>query len=122
MKGIKVRLSTEAWSDHYSRLYSPTREQVDGKFVTVFPVLHCDDSYNVERGKPTSGQEIYSIRVMKRLVEVVMSEAAVTEMLSDFDFYSSEFSQGEYEEMAVTVRAMRAAAKSIRKQINKETK
>lgn len=122
MKEFKVRISAVAWSDHYSRLYSPRHTWTDGQWVTEFPVPHCDDSYALERGLPVSGTSIISIKEGKRLVTVVMTEAAVTEILSDFDFYSEMASEGEYEEMADVVRAMRGAAKSIRKQITKDVK
>jgi len=113
MKGIKVRLSAQAWSDHYTRLYLNEYALVDGKRVTVFPAPHCDDV----------NAFIISIKEGKRLVTVVLTEAAVTEMLSDFDFYSEMSSScGEYADMANVVRAMRAAATSIRKQITKEAK
>ena len=116
---MKVRLSAQAWSDHYDRLYGATRVKVEDHYETVFPVLHNDDLWNLEHGKPASGKEIHSIKDGKRLVTVVMTEAAVTEMLSDFDFYSDMYANGEYEEMGSVVRAMRGAATSVRKQIAK---
>lgn len=117
MKEFKVRISAVAWSDHYSRLYASSRTFIDGQWVMVFPVPSSDDAYAIERGQPVSGASIISIKEGKRLVTVVMTEAAVTEILSDFDFYSDMSGMGEYSDMADVVRAMRGAAKSIRKQI-----
>lgn len=126
MKGIKVKVSAHAWGDHYSRCYSASYVRVCGddgfsyRLEEVFPVLHCDDQWNLEHGKPARGQEIYSIKRGKNLVTVEMSEAAVSEMLSDFDFYASDAMRGEYDPQLV--RAMRNAAASIRKQLAKVTK
>lgn len=126
MKGIKLRISEVAWSDHYSRLYGASFVRVCGedgftyRLETVFPVLHCDDQWNIAHGKPARGQEIYSIKRGKKVFTVEMSEAAVTEILSDFDFYTSDAMRGEYDPQLV--RAMRNAAASIRKQLAKVAK
>jgi hypothetical protein len=84
------------------------------------PAIHNDDSYNRERGKPTLGQEIHHIVERKTFSFVTLTEAAVDEMLSDFDFYSSDAMRGEYD--AGLVKSMRNAAASIRKQLNMEAK
>jgi hypothetical protein len=87
------------------------------------PAIHNDDSSPRKRGLPTLGQEIYCVKTMlatKSCRTVTLTESAVTEMLSDFDFYSSEEMRGEYD--AGLVKSMRNAAASIRKQLNMEVK
>jgi hypothetical protein len=120
---VTIRVNATAFDDHYTRCYYASYDFVDGQRVTVYPILHADDLWNIEHGKSALGQEIHGIKTMvatRGYRTVTLTLAAVAEMLSDFDFYASEAMRGEYE--ANLVRAMRAAAKSIRKQLGMEVK
>lgn len=117
---ITVRISAVAFYDHEGRLYNTKHTIIDGLAYSHYPAIHCDDSYAIERGLPSTDTTIISVKHGKPLVIVTMTPTAIAEMLSDFDYYSDALEQGALEEDChALAKSMRGAAKSIRKQIAK---
>lgn len=128
MKGIQVRLSREVWHDHTERLYNAVPIPCHdfhrwyekcgdcrmGKRHEM-PMVHVDgEAHGL----------VYDIKDSRKvLVTVTLSSEAVTELLSDCDYYADALDQGVLDgDIAPLARKMRSAAISIRKQIAKEVK
>lgn len=124
MKGTKVSVSCEVWDDHASRLYNEKRIA-----CAVPHVWHekCDDCRNGVRYEMPivhvdgeAGGLVYGMKRGKRLVVLMLSPEAVTELLADCDYYAGALECGALESgFAPLARKMRGAAASIRKQLAK---
>lgn len=103
-----IRISSEALHDHTSRLYH--RECNQQCCANHSPMVHVDGFSN---------GYIRSIECGKRIAKVTLNDAAIKEMLSDFDYYADALDNGALEDDARSLaHAMKRAAATIRKQTN----
>lgn len=104
-----IKVSAEAVADHISRLYGAECNQQC--CANHSPMVHVDG---------ISNGYIRSVEFGKRIATVTLSDAAIKEMLSDFDYYTSLLNmRGVIEnDTRGLAQVMKRAAASIRNQTN----
>lgn len=104
-----IKVSAEAVADHISRLYGA--ECSKQCCANHSPMVHVDGFSN---------GYIRSVEFGKRIATVTLNDAAIKEMLSDFDYYASLLNmRGVIEnDTRGLAQVMKRAAASIRNQTN----
>jgi hypothetical protein len=127
MKGTKVSVSREVWDDHAERLYNEKRIACAAPHAWYEKCDDCRDGFRYEMPIVHVDGEaaglVHDMKRGKRLVKLVLSPEAVTELLADCDYYSDTLESGALDSDCVALaRKMRGAAASIRKQLAKVAK